>query len=73
MPVDVGRNAVDVLLQLPREAALPDPGNPDHRGEAGAAIAGCRVQQVLEELQLLIAADERRLDPAVRPRPAGPR
>ena len=72
MPVDVGGDAVDVLLELPGEAGLADPGDPDDGGQAGAPVAGGGVEEVLEQLELLVAADERRLDAAAAARPAAP-
>ena len=64
---------VDVLLELPGQAALADAGLAGDRDEAGATLAGGGVEEVLEERQLLVASDERRLQPlrATRPAPTG--
>ena len=62
MPADRLEHAVDVLQELPGQAALADPGRPGHRHEAGATLARRRVEEVLEQAQLVVAADERRLE-----------
>ena len=61
VPVDRGADPVDVLLELPGEPALADPGRTGDRDEARAPITAGRRDQVLEQAQLLVAADERRL------------
>ncbi len=68
MPVHVVREPVDVLGELPGEARLPDTGDARHRDEMGLVLVGRRVEEVLDETQLAIAADEGRLeaDGAVR-------
>ena len=43
---------------------LPMPGRPDDRHEPGARLARGRVEQVLEQPELVVAADERRLERA---------
>src|SRR6266508_2359934 len=63
MPPDVLNEAVDVLLELPGQARLADAGYTDHRDEARAPVVRGRVEQVLDEPELPIAADERRLEP----------
>ena len=62
VPPDVLDDAVDVLHELPREPALADPAGPDDRHEPRAASRGGRVEQVLEQPQLVVAPDERRLE-----------
>ena len=55
--------AVDVLLELPREPRLPDPG--DARRPRRAVPCPPRrdaVEELLDEAQLAVAADERRLE-----------
>ena len=69
MPVDVLEQAVDVLEELPGEPALADAGLAGDRHEPGASLAGGRVEEVLEQAELVVATDERRLE-ALR---AGPR
>ena len=68
VPVDGLDDAVDVLQELPGEAALADAGRPGDRHEPRAALAGGRVEQVLEQPQLVVAADERRLEAVARVR-----
>ena len=63
VPPDALDHPVDVLQELPGEPALADPGLAGDRDEADAALAGGGVEQVLEQAQLRIAADERRLEP----------
>ena len=62
MPVDVDGEAIDVFLELPREAALSDPSLTDHRHQPGAGFLGTGVQLILEEAQLDLSAGERRFD-----------
>ena len=62
MPADRLDQAVDVLQELPGEPALADAGRADDRDEAGPPLAGRRVEEVLEQAQLVVAADERRLE-----------
>ena len=66
MPVDVVDEAVDVLLELPGEPALADPARPRHRDEARPPVASGRTEHVLEQAELLVPSDERRLG-QVRP------
>ncbi len=58
-------HAVDVLEELPRQAALADPGLAGDRVQAHAPLARVAVEQVLEQAELGIAADERRLEAVV--------
>ena len=62
MPIDQVDDAVEVLLQLPQESALADPRDPGERHEARLAVACGGVEQVLELRQLVVPADERRLE-----------
>ena len=62
VPPDVVGEPVDVLLELPGEARLADPGDADDRDELGLALLGGRVEQLLDQAQLAVAADERRLE-----------
>ena len=61
VPPDVLDQAVDVLEELPGEAGLADARRPDDRDQPGPALAGGGVEQLLEQAQLVVAADERRL------------
>ena len=54
--------AVDVLQELPREAALADARRPHDRDEPRPPLASGRVEQLLEQAELVVAADERRLE-----------
>ncbi len=63
VPPDAFDDAVDVLQELPGQPALADPGLAGDRHEPGALLAGGGVEQVLEQAQLLVATDERRLEP----------
>src|SRR5579862_1071578 len=61
MPVDGRADPVDVLLELPGQAALTDPRGSGDRDQARLAIPGRGPDQVLEQPELLVPADERRL------------
>ena len=50
------------LQELPGQARLAEARRADDADQAGAALAGRGVEQVLEQPQLLVAADERRLE-----------
>ena len=73
VPPDLLDEAVDVLLELPREPRLADAGDADRRDEVRAPLLGRRVEELLHEAQLALAADERRLEAlrAERPAPRG--
>ncbi len=62
MPEDALDDAVDVLLELPREATLADARRAGHRDEPRPAIAAGRVEELLEGSELVRPADERRFD-----------
>jgi hypothetical protein len=62
MPVDRLDHAVDVLLELPRQTALADARRTADRGDARAAVARRRVEQLFEQPQLLVPAAERCLE-----------
>ena len=62
VPVDVLEHAVDVLLELPGQAALADAPGPADRDEPRPAVAArSRRAASLSVPQLLVTADERRL------------
>jgi hypothetical protein len=64
--------AVDVLLELPRNPGLADAGDADHGDEVRLALLAGRMKELLDEAQLAVAADERRLE-AVGPERAATR
>ena len=63
VPPDVAGEPVDVLLELPREARLADAADADDRDEVRSAVLGRRVEELLDEPELAVAPDERRLEP----------
>ncbi len=69
VPVRVLDDPVDVLEELPRQPRLADAGRTDDRHQAQAGLAPGREEQVLQETQLVIPTDERRLE-ALRPVPS---
>ena len=62
MPVDGLGDAVEVLVELPAETRLADPGDAGDRHEVRLALVGARVEEILDLAQLAVAADERRLE-----------
>ena len=70
MPPDVRGQAVDVLLELPRQARLPDPADADHRHEVWPALVRRGVVELLRQPQLRLTAGEWWLDLARAHRPA---
>ena len=62
VPPDGVDQAVDVLQELPGEARLAEARRPDHAHQPGPALPGGRVEQVLEQAQLVVTADERGLE-----------
>ncbi len=58
MPEDVRGDAVDVLLELPGEAALADAAGAGDGEEPGAAVTPDRGQGVLDQTELVLAPDE---------------
>ncbi len=69
MPPDVLDEAVEVLEELPGEAALADAGRAHDADEAQAALARRGMEVVLQLAELLVTPDERRLE---RLRPTDP-
>ena len=63
VPPDVAREPVDVLLELPREAGLSDAADADDRDEMRSTVLGRCVVELLDEPELAVAPDERRLEP----------
>src|SRR3972149_1913745 len=66
MPPQVPRDPVEVLLELPREAALADPAGAGDADQASPTLADSRVVQVLHETEFVVPADKRGLE-RVRP------
>ena len=62
MPEHLVGDAVEVLLELPREARLADAGDADDRDEVRLSLLRRAVEVLLDEAQLARAADERRLE-----------
>ena len=62
VPVDGLEHPIDVLEELPRQAALAHAGLPGDRHEPDATLATGRVEDVLEQSELVVTTDERRLD-----------
>ena len=62
VPVEGVGEPVDVLEELPGEPALADAGDAGDRDESRALLARRRVQEVLDEPQLVVSTDERRLE-----------
>ena len=62
MPVRDLRQPVEVLVELPREPRLADPGDAGDRDEVRLPLLGAGVEEVLDPTQLAVAADERRLE-----------
>ena len=70
MPVDELRDPVEVLVELPRQARLADPGDAGHRDELRPLLLCAGVKQILDLTQLPIPADERGLQALRLERPA---
>ena len=63
VPPDRVDDPVEVLVELPRQARLADPGDPGHRNEMGPPFRRAAVEELLDQLQLALAPDERRFEP----------
>jgi hypothetical protein len=61
VPVHGLDDAVDVLLQLPRQAALANAARTGDGSEASSPVAPRRAHEIPEEAELLVAPHERRL------------
>ena len=72
-PVDDLRQAFDEPLELRDQPGLPDARRPDDRDERGAALGLDAMEGLLQDRELLVAADEPRLQAEVRPLAAVPR
>ncbi len=73
MPSRVDREPVDVLLELPHQARLPETGAADHGQQLRLAALPARVEQILQHPQLAITPEERRLERGRTSRPSDPR
>ena len=63
VPVRELRQPVEVLVELPAEARLADPGDPGDRDQVRLPLLGTGVEEVLDLAELAAAADERGLEP----------
>ena len=71
MPADDPLDPVGVLEELPQHARLADAGVSDHRHEPGPAVLGGGLEGLDDRLQVVVAADERWLQPGAPPPAAG--
>ena len=71
VPVGELRQAVEVLVELPREAGLPDPGDAGDGDQVRLSLLRRDVEQLLDLTELAIAADERSLEAFGLERAAG--
>ncbi len=69
-PVERLGQPVEVLLELPGEARLADARRADHRDQVGTPVGDGPSHRLLQERELLVAADQRGLDPERRATPA---
>ena len=59
VPPDRLRDPVEVLVELPADPRLADPGDAGDRDEVRLALVGGRVEEILDQAKLARAADER--------------
>ena len=71
-PVHDLRQPFHVLLELGDEPGLADAGRPDHGHQRGPAVGLDPMEGLLQDGQLLVAADEAGLHAQARPLAAGP-
>ena len=64
VPPDVAGQPVDIFLELPCETRLSDAADPDNRDEMRPAVFRGGVVELLDQPQLAVASDERRLETA---------
>ena len=72
VPVRELGQPVEVLVELPPETRLADPGDAGDRDEVRLPSLGTRVEEILDLPQLPVASDERSLEPLRLQRAAGP-
>ncbi len=73
VPVDLFDDPVEVLVELPDQARLADPGEAGNRDQMRSTLLGAAVEEILDQLHLAVATDERRLQPGRLERPADTR
>jgi hypothetical protein len=61
VPQESARQPVDIALELASQPGLAHPGGTRHRHQPGHPALDPAVQQVLEQTQVTVASDERRL------------
>ena len=69
---DLG-DAVEVLVELPRQPRLADAGDPGDRDQLRLPLVRADMEEILDLAELTVAADERRLEPCRLERAARPR
>jgi hypothetical protein len=72
VPVRVLDEAIEVLAELPGQSGLADTGGAGHGHEPDAPIAARGMEQILEQSELVVPADEWRLEGARAVSPAQP-
>jgi hypothetical protein len=53
--------SLSITEELPGQARLADAPDPAHREQVGPAVLGARVEEILQQAELPVAPDERRL------------
>jgi hypothetical protein len=71
MPVHDLRQAVEILVELPDQPRLADPGDAGDRDQVRLLLVGADVEDVLDLAQLAVASDERGLQALGLQRAAG--
>ncbi len=71
VPVDHLGEAVEVLVELPHEPRLADPGDPRDRDEVRTPLVGRGVEEILDLAQLAVTPHERGFEALRLQRPAG--
>src|SRR6202171_5416562 len=61
MPAKQALQAIHVLEELPAQPGLADPGDPGHLHEVRSPVVGACEEEILDQLELTVASDERRL------------
>ncbi len=70
MPIEQVRQTIQVLVELPAEPALANPGDPGNRHEMGPMLLGRGVEQVLDQPELAVATYKRSFEAHRLERPA---
>ena len=63
MPVHDVDDAVEVLVELPRQPGLADSRHAGHGDEVRPPVLRGRVEEILDQVQLAVTTDERRFEP----------